>query len=55
MSGVCGLWLGGQPVCDVAAFDAAGRPLGQIEPETAVARRMYDELRRVLIAEAIRD
>lgn len=54
MPGVCGLWLGGQPVYDVAAFDASGRPLGRIEPETAVARRMYDELRRVLIAEDIR-
>jgi len=54
MPGVCGLWLGGQPVYDVAAFDASGSPLGQIEPETAVARRMYDELRRVLIAEDIR-
>ena len=53
MPGVCGLWVGGQPVYDVAAFDASGRPLGLIEPETPVAERMYDELRRVLVAEDI--
>jgi hypothetical protein len=53
MPDVCGLWIGGQPLYDVLALDAAGRHLGVIEPETAVAERLYDELRRVLIAEEI--
>ena len=53
MPGVCGLWVGGRPVYDVNVFDAAGFPIGRIEPETAIAERMYDELRRVLIAEDI--
>jgi hypothetical protein len=53
MPGVCGLWVGGRPVYDVKVFDAAGYPLGSIEPETSIAERMYDELRRVLIAEDI--
>ena len=43
----------GRPVYDVNVFDAAGFPIGRIEPETAIAERMYDELRRVLIAEDI--
>ena len=38
---------------DVNVFDAAGFPLGRIEAETSIAERMYDELRRVLIAEDI--
>ena len=53
MPGVCGLWVGGRPVYDVNVFDAAGYPIGRIEAETAIAERMYDELRRVLIAEDI--
>lgn len=53
MSGVCGLWVGGRPVYDVNLFDAAGDPIGRIEPETSAAERMYDELRRVLISEDI--
>ncbi len=53
MPDVCGLWIGGRPVYDVLAFDATGRQLGVIEPETSVAERLYDELRRVLIAEDI--
>ena len=53
MSGVCGLWVGGRPVYDVNLFDAAGYPIGRIEPETSIAERMYDELRRVLISEDI--
>ena len=50
---VCGLWIGGNPVYDVAVYDAAGRPLGRIEPESSAAERTYDQLRRALVAEAI--
>jgi hypothetical protein len=53
MPGVCGLWVGGRPVYDVNVFDSKGFPIGRIEPENAIAERMYDELRRVLIAEDI--
>jgi hypothetical protein len=53
MPGICGLWVGGRPVYDVEVFDTAGYPLGTIEPETSIAERMYDELRRVLISEVI--
>ncbi len=52
-SDVCGLWIGGNPVYDVAVYDAAGRPLGVIEPEGSAAERAYDQLRRALVTEAI--
>ena len=50
---VCGLWIGGHPMYDVVVYDAAGRPLGRIEPEGSAAERAYDQLRRALVAEAI--
>jgi hypothetical protein len=50
---VCGLWVGGQPVYDVTVYDVAGRPLGKIESEGPRAQQVYDELRRVLVAEEI--
>jgi len=51
--GVCGLWLGGRPVYDVAVFDPVGDVLGVIEPDGLLGQQTYDELRRVLIAEDI--
>jgi hypothetical protein len=51
--GVFGLWVGGQPVYDVVAYDIAGRPVGMIGSEGALALRTYDELRRVLVSEVI--
>lgn len=51
--GVSGLWVGGQPVYDVAIYDPAGRRLGTVGSEDAPARAIYDELRRVLVAEDI--
>ena len=53
-TGVCGLWVGGQPVYDVTVYDSAGSALGRIGSETSMAAHMYDELRRVLVAEEIR-
>lgn len=50
---VCGLWIGGDPIYDVAVYDPAGRPLGRIESEGSAAERTYDELRRALVAEAL--
>ena len=50
---VCGLWIGGDPVYDVVVYDAAGRPLGRIEPEGSAAEQSYDQLRRALVTEAI--
>ena len=50
---VCGLWMGGQPVYDVTVYDSAGSALGMIGPETSPVAQMYDELRRVLVAEDI--
>ena len=52
-SDVCGMWIGGDPVYDVAVFDADGRRLGVIEPEGSAAELAYDLLRRALVAEAI--
>jgi len=51
--GVCGLWVGGQPVYDVTVYDPAGSALGMIGSETSPAAQMYDELRRVLVSEDI--
>lgn len=51
--GVFGLWVGGRPVYDVAVYDPAGRHVGRIGSETSPARQMYDDLRRVLVAEEI--
>lgn len=48
---VCGLWLGGRPLYDVAVYDPAGTLLGEIGPEGAHAQQKYDELRRTLVAE----
>jgi len=52
-AGVCGLWIGGEPVYDVTLYDVAGRPVGTIDSEDSYAPQMYDELRRVLVAEDI--
>lgn len=44
---------GGQPVYDVTVYDSAGSALGTVGSETSPAAEMYDELRRVLVAEDI--
>lgn len=51
--GVLGLWVGGQPVYDVAVYDPYGKQLGVIESEGPRARQTYDELRRALVADDI--
>jgi hypothetical protein len=51
--GVCGLWVGGEPVYNVTVYDADERPLGMIDAHSAATQEIYDELRRVLVAEAI--
>ena len=50
---VFGLWIGGDPVYDVAVYDAAVRQLGVIDPEGSAAAQAYDALRRALVTEAI--
>jgi YD repeat-containing protein len=51
--GVCGLWIGGQPMYDVTVYDAEWRPLGIIAARGTATQGMYDALRRVLVAEEI--
>ena len=52
--GLCGLWIGGRPVFNVTVYDAQSRPVGYIGPDDSNARRMYDELRRILVADDLR-
>jgi len=51
---VCGLWLGGRALYDVAVYGPAGELVGVIDADGSSARQTYDELRRVLVAEDIR-
>jgi YD repeat-containing protein len=52
---VCGVWVGGQPLYDVSVHDSAGNLLGVVDPEGAIAQDSYDDLRRALVAELIRE
>jgi YD repeat-containing protein len=52
--GVCGLWVGGEPIYNVTVYDADGRPLGTIGSDGLPMRHMYDELRRLLVSEEMR-
>ena len=54
LADVCGLWIGGLALYDVTVVDVRGRAVGRIPPESPAAEHLYDELRRVLVAEEIR-